>query len=99
MGPSLNPRIGHVDLKMFAEGRLSWILFYYITLSCAMKQYQELGYVSSPLVFVAVAHWLYANAIMKGEVSVFVALGGLELNGTRVISNICVDMYVCIDME
>jgi delta24(24(1))-sterol reductase len=62
MGASLNPRLANVDLKMFAEGRLSWILFFYINLSCTLKQYEELGYVTAPMIFLAIAQWLYANA-------------------------------------
>jgi delta24(24(1))-sterol reductase len=67
MGTLLNPRIGPVDLKMFAEARLSWILLFLLTSSAATKQYEQLGYLTSPMVFMIVAHFLYVNAIMKGE--------------------------------
>lgn len=33
MGSYLNPRIGRVDLKMYAEIRISWILLFILTLA------------------------------------------------------------------
>ena len=39
MGAILNPRIGRVDLKMFSETRVSWILLFFLTVSAAAKQY------------------------------------------------------------
>lgn len=35
MGASLNPRIGSLDMKMFAEIRISWMLLFFLTTSCA----------------------------------------------------------------
>ncbi len=67
MGAALNPRIGPVDLKMVTEARLSWVVLFLLTVSAACKQYEELGYVNSSMVFMITAHFLYANAIMKGE--------------------------------
>lgn len=67
MGAPLNPRLGPVDLKMFAEARISWILLFLLTLSSASKQYDEHGYISISMIFMIVAHGLYTNAIMKGE--------------------------------
>jgi delta24(24(1))-sterol reductase len=46
MGAALNPRIGSVDLKMWAEVRVPWMLLFLIALSGACKQYEEFGYVS-----------------------------------------------------
>lgn len=67
MGAWLNPRIGTVDLKMWAEIRVSWILLLLLTLSAAATQYAEHGTVSTPMIFMVVAHALYTNACMKGE--------------------------------
>eukprot|EP01080_Neovahlkampfia_damariscottae_P010785 gene10785-3402_t len=67
MGASLNPRIGTLDLKMFAEARVSWILLFLLTLSSAMKQYETLGEITNSMWFILTAHFLYVNAIMKGE--------------------------------
>lgn len=67
MGAPLNPRLGSLDIKMFAEARISWILLFLLTLSSASKQYEEFGFVSTPMIFMIVAHGLYTNAIMKGE--------------------------------
>eukprot|EP01097_Dermamoeba_algensis_P003633 TRINITY_DN2502_c0_g1_i1.p1 TRINITY_DN2502_c0_g1~~TRINITY_DN2502_c0_g1_i1.p1 ORF type:complete len:284 (+),score=69.69 TRINITY_DN2502_c0_g1_i1:37-852(+) len=67
MGAPLNPRIGSLDLKMFAEARLSWILLFLLTSSAAAKQYQMLGYITPQMWFMVLAHGLYTNAIMKGE--------------------------------
>ncbi|EFA86393.1 hypothetical protein PPL_00185 [Heterostelium album PN500] len=67
MGAWLNPRIGKLDIKMFAEVRVSWIMLFLITLSCAVKQYEQLGYVTFSMGFILLAHGIYCNAIMKGE--------------------------------
>ena len=67
MGARLNPRIGELDLKMWAEIRVSWITLFLLTASCAAHQYAAHGRVSGPMIFMIVAHFLYANACMKGE--------------------------------
>ena len=67
MGVSLNPRIGKLDIKMFSEIRIPWILLFFLTLSAAAKQYQLLGYITYPMIFMIIAHGLYVNACMKGE--------------------------------
>lgn len=67
MGACLNPRIGHVDLKMWAEIRVPWPVLFYLSLSCLVKQYQINGYVTAPVCFMLLAHFLYANACQKGE--------------------------------
>jgi delta24(24(1))-sterol reductase len=67
MGAVLNPRIGPVDLKMFTEARLSWIVLFLLTASAAVKQFEMLGYITVPMIFMLLAHGLYTNAIMKGE--------------------------------
>ena len=67
MGAWLNPRIGTLDLKMWAEVRVSWLTLFLLTLSGAAYQYATHGTVSSPMIFLAVAHFLYANACVKGE--------------------------------
>ena len=67
MGAWLNPRIGSLDLKLFAEIRVSWMTLFFLTLSAAAKQYFSLGYVSSSMGVVLLAHFLYSNACMKGE--------------------------------
>lgn len=67
MGAYLNPRIGTLDLKMWAETRVSWILLFLLTLSCAFKQKEMLGYISFQMWIMILAHFLYANACQKGE--------------------------------
>lgn len=67
MGSILNPRIGGLDLKMFAEIRISWILLFLLTLSSAVKQYEELGYITTSMILIVLAQGLYTNACMKGE--------------------------------
>jgi len=67
MGSILNPRIGTLDLKMFAEIRISWILLWLLTLSSAVKQYEELGYITHSMMLILIAQGLYTNACMKGE--------------------------------
>ena len=67
MGTILYPRIGNVDVKMIAEARWSWITLAITTYSCAVKQYENLGYVSPQMALMVLAHWLYSNATVKGE--------------------------------
>ncbi|ORX49430.1 ERG4/ERG24 ergosterol biosynthesis protein [Hesseltinella vesiculosa] len=67
MGASLNPRVGHVDLKMWAEIRVPWPVLFFLSLSCLVKQYQVHGEISASLSFMVLAHFLYANACQKGE--------------------------------
>jgi delta24(24(1))-sterol reductase len=67
MGAVLNPRLGSLDLKLFCEARISWILLFLLTLSAAAKHYQVHGTLSGPMVFLVVAHGLYTNACLKGE--------------------------------
>ena len=67
MGAWLNPRIGALDLKMWAEVRVSWLTLFLLTASGAAHQYATHGTLSSPMIFMVVAHFLYANACMKGE--------------------------------
>lgn len=67
MGAILNPRLGPIDLKLFCEARISWMLLFLLSLSAAAKHYQLHGFVTAPMVFMVFAHALYANACMKGE--------------------------------
>lgn len=67
MGAELNPRLFEIlDFKMFFE-RIPW--FYLVLLSCgaALRQYERHGFISGEIVFLVLAHFLYANAIGKGE--------------------------------
>ncbi|KAI8989968.1 ergosterol biosynthesis ERG4/ERG24 [Pilobolus umbonatus] len=67
MGACLNPRIGRLDLKMWAETRVPWPVLFYISVSCAVKEYELRGTVSAPVAFMVLAHFLYSNACQKGE--------------------------------
>lgn len=67
MGAYLNPKLGSIDLKLFAEIRASWMQLFLITASAAIKQYEENGFVSKGMVIILLAHFLYCNACMKGE--------------------------------
>jgi delta24(24(1))-sterol reductase len=67
VGAELNPRIGILDFKMFYEVRIPWFILFLITASVAARQYELYGYVSAEVIFLAGAHWLYANACAKGE--------------------------------
>src|SRR5690606_3290669 len=60
-------RLGRVDLKLFSEIRIPWILLFFLTVSAASKQYDLYGSVSAPMIFMIIAHGLYVNACMKGE--------------------------------
>ena len=67
MGAELNPRIGPIDLKMWAEVRIPWVLLFMISLSGACKQYEQYGYVTPNMAFMVLATGLYINACAKGE--------------------------------
>ncbi|KAH8108345.1 ERG4/ERG24 ergosterol biosynthesis protein [Phellopilus nigrolimitatus] len=67
MGAMLNPRIGSVDLKMWAEVRIPWNITFFLAVSGACKQYEKYGYVTPNMAFMCLATWLYVNACGKGE--------------------------------
>ncbi|KAG8168456.1 hypothetical protein KVR01_001205 [Diaporthe batatas] len=68
MGAELNPRMfGILDFKMFFEVRLPWYILLLLSVSNAVRQYERYGYVSGEVMFLVMAHWLYANACSKGE--------------------------------
>jgi len=46
MGAALNPRLGPVDLKMWAEVRIPWVIVFFLSVSGACKQYETYGYVT-----------------------------------------------------
>lgn len=46
MGACLNPRLGSIDLKMWAEVRIPWVIVFFLSVSGACKQYEQLGYVT-----------------------------------------------------
>lgn len=46
MGAALNPRIGSIDLKMWAEVRIPWVIVFFLAVSGGCKQYEQLGYVT-----------------------------------------------------
>lgn len=67
MGAELNPRIGILDLKMFYEVRLPWFILFLISCAVAARQYETYGHISGEVLFLLMAHFLYANACAKGE--------------------------------
>ncbi|TEB36682.1 ERG4/ERG24 ergosterol biosynthesis protein [Coprinellus micaceus] len=67
MGAALNPRIGDVCLKMWAEVRIPWVLVFFMSVSGACKQYETYGYVTPNMAFMILATGLYINACAKGE--------------------------------
>lgn len=68
MGAELNPRVfGVLDLKMFQEVRVPWYILLGLSCAAAARQYDNYGYVSAEVMFLVMAHYLYANACSKGE--------------------------------
>jgi protein-S-isoprenylcysteine O-methyltransferase Ste14 len=59
MGTTLNPRLGHFDLKYFCESRPGLILWVVFNLSFAAAQYQRHGTVSTAMVLVNAFQFLY----------------------------------------
>jgi len=58
-GASLNPRIGHLDLKFFCEARPGLMLWVLLDASCAAKQYELHGFVTTPMILVNAFQFLY----------------------------------------
>jgi Delta24(24(1))-sterol reductase len=68
MGAELNPRLfGILDFKMFFEVRLPWYILFGLSCGAAARQYERYGYISGEVLFLVMAHYLYANACSKGE--------------------------------
>ncbi|KAL2258420.1 hypothetical protein VTK26DRAFT_8283 [Humicola hyalothermophila] len=68
MGAELNPRMfGILDFKMFFEVRMPWYILFLISCGAAARQWERYGYVSGEVMFLVMAHYLYANATSKGE--------------------------------
>ena len=65
MGSTLNPRVGIVDIKMFAEIRVSWTILFALAMGAVAKQYQDYGYVSGNTWLIAYGTGLYLNACAK----------------------------------
>jgi len=66
MGIGLHPRLGPVDIKMLAETRISWTLLLLFTLGAWFDAAARVGWLN-PVLFMVLAHGLYANACAKGE--------------------------------
>jgi Delta24(24(1))-sterol reductase len=68
MGVELNPRLfGILDFKMFYEVRIPWFLLFGLSVAAATRQWERYGYVTGEVMFLVMAHFLYANACAKGE--------------------------------
>ncbi|KDN71305.1 putative ergosterol biosynthesis ERG4/ERG24 family protein [Colletotrichum sublineola] len=68
LGAELNPRMfGILDFKMFFEVRIPWFILFGLSCGAAARQYEKYGYVSGEVLFLVMAHYLYANACAKGE--------------------------------
>lgn len=68
MGAELNPRMFKIlDFKMFFEVRLPWYILFGLSVGAACRQYEQYGYVSGEVMFLVMAHFLYANACSKAE--------------------------------
>ncbi|RYP75251.1 hypothetical protein DL769_003862 [Monosporascus sp. CRB-8-3] len=68
MGAELNPRMfGILDFKMFYEVRIPWFILFGLSVGAATRQYEKYGYVTGEVMFLVMAHYLYANACAKGE--------------------------------
>ncbi|AAV51067.1 putative 7-dehydrocholesterol reductase [Acanthamoeba castellanii mimivirus] len=59
MGIEFNPEIFGTDLKLFFNGRPGIIAWNLINLSCAMKQYENFGYVSNSMILVIILQLIY----------------------------------------
>ncbi|KAG2075659.1 hypothetical protein BDR04DRAFT_1091234 [Suillus decipiens] len=62
MGACLTFRIGSVDLKMWAEVRIPWVIVFLLAVSGSCHQYEQYGYVTPNMAFMILATGLYFNA-------------------------------------
>lgn len=53
MGACLNPRIGSIDLKMWAEVRIPWVIVFFLSVSGCCKQYEQFGYVTPVCLYIS----------------------------------------------
>ncbi|KAF7912571.1 uncharacterized protein EAF01_001592 [Botrytis porri] len=68
MGAELNPRLfGILDFKMFYEVRIPWFILFGLSCATATRQYEQYGYISGEVMFLVMAHFVYANACAKAE--------------------------------
>ncbi|KAI1341402.1 ergosterol biosynthesis ERG4/ERG24 family-domain-containing protein [Xylariaceae sp. FL0016] len=68
MGAELNPRMfGILDFKMFYEVRIPWYILFGLSCAAAARAYENYGYIPGEILFLVMAHYLYANACSKGE--------------------------------
>jgi delta24(24(1))-sterol reductase len=60
MGACLNPRIGSIDLKMWAEVRIPWVIVFFLAVSGGCQQYEQYGYVTPvrPTFWSSFPRWL-----------------------------------------
>lgn len=86
MGSILNPRLGSVDIKMWAEIRISWTLLFALAMGAVAKQYQDYGYVSANVILFAYGTGLYLNACAKVSLIAFLSflLSELHTNANTV---------------
>lgn len=64
IGRVLNPRIGSLDIKMFFEVRVSWIVMSAITTSAMLKFYEVHGYVSNNMIIISTGMFLFLFTII-----------------------------------
>lgn len=94
MGAELNPRMfGLLDFKMFFEVRIPWYMLFFLSLGTALQQYEKLGYVSPEVVFILMAHFLYANACAKGEQLIITTWYASPMSHQFLPTNTHRDMY------
>ena len=67
VGAWLNPRIGMLDLKMWAEIRVSWTALFLLTASGAAHQYAAYGAVSTPMIFMVIAPFPLRQRLYEGR--------------------------------
>merc|ERR1711871_1047107 len=70
MGSTTNPRIGWFDLKFFCESRPGLILWVLFNFSLALKQYEELGKVSTSMLLVCFFQFFYISDYFWQEDSI-----------------------------
>lgn len=79
MGAVLNPRIGKVDLKMWAEIRIPWKILFFISLSAAVKDHEVnvarmIDSGLTPEVWSAFGGFIQMNAIQTSAPLLFMVL-------------------------
>jgi hypothetical protein len=96
MGAALNPRIGHIDLKMWAEVRIPWVIVFFLAVSGACKQYELYGYVTPVRRFASnLNRTSHSYFFIRTWHSCALRRGSISMPGKYVLTQLLLLLIVC----